>query len=370
MSEIDYYEILEITRNSDTHEIKKAYRKLALKYHPDRNQGDKEAEEKFKKINEAYQILGDEEKRTLYDKYGKAGVENGGFSSGFGGFEDIDLGDIFSSFFGGGFSGFDGRKKSVDKYHLDIEISITLEFKEAVFGIEKEIKYNIKKPCNKCDATGSKDKKQNICPHCGGNGKISQRRGFMSYIQTCPHCGGSGEIIKDKCDKCHGLGYEEEEVELKFDVPKGVDNGVKIRLAGKGNISKTKEVGDLYVLIRVKDDKNFVRNGDDLYIEVPIFFTQAALGETIKVPTLDGKKDLKLHIGTKDKEQFVLENEGVENIRTKRRGRLIVQVSIKMSKKLNDTQIKLLKDLQESFGIKSNDISDEGIFDKIKGWFR
>ena len=362
----DYYEILEITREANSDEIKKAYRKLALKYHPDRNQGDKEAEEKFKEINEAYQVLRDENKRRMYDRYGKEGVNNAGFGGFSGGFEDINLGDIFESFFGGG--GFSGtrRQKSVDPYPLDTETIVTLSFKEAVFGVSKELKYKIKKPCETCDATGSKDKKKESCSHCGGSGKFARRQGFMSYIQTCPHCSGSGEIVKNKCSDCHGQGFVEESIEVKFDIPKGVDTGLKIRLAEKGNISKTGEKGDLYVNIRVKEDKHFVREGDDLYIEVPVFFTQAILGETIEVPTTSGKTELKLKVGTKDKEQFIIENEGVENIRTKQKGRLIVQISVQTPKKLNERQTELLKELQESFE-KDN---GESFFDKIKSWFK
>ncbi|CZE47954.1 molecular chaperone DnaJ [Campylobacter geochelonis] len=367
MVDIDYYEVLEISRDADNETVKKAFRRLALKYHPDRNQGDKEAEHKFKEINEAYQCLGNEEKREIYDRYGKAGLN--GSSGGFGGFEDFDLGDIFSSFFGGGFQ--ESRKpKSVDNYPLDVEISLRVDFKDAVFGVQKELKYKIKTPCKTCNGSGSKDGKKTTCPHCGGRGKISERRGFMNYIQTCPYCKGSGQIIKEKCEKCHGLGYDEEEISFKFDVPKGVDTGLKIRIADKGNLSKTGEYGDLYVNIIVKEDDKFIRNGDDVYVEIPVFITQAMLGECILIPTLRGEKELRLHVGTKDKEQFVLEKEGIENIRTKEMGRLILQVSIKMPKKLDEQQEKLLKELQDSFGIKSNCVIEENLFDKIKGWFK
>ncbi|PSM51970.1 DnaK system heat shock co-chaperone [Campylobacter blaseri] len=371
MASLDYYEILEVSRDASDDEIKKAFRKMALKYHPDRNQGDKEAEKKFKEVNEAYQCLGDREKRNIYDTYGKDGL-NGASGGGFGGFEDFDLGDIFSSFFGDGFGGATGqrRQRNLDNYPLDVEIGLTVNFKDAVFGKEKELKYKIKKPCKACDGSGSKDGKKETCPTCGGRGQISQRRGFMSYIQTCPTCKGEGEIIKEKCIKCNGLGYEEENISFKFSIPKGVDNGLKIRIAEKGNLSKDGSYGDLYVNIRVKEDSKFVRNGDDVYMEVPIFVTQAILGETIKIETLRGKKDLELHVGTKDGEQFILENEGIENIRTKKLGRLIAQVSIKMPKKIDEKQEKLLKELQESFNVKNNEIIEESLFDKIKGWFK
>ena len=363
----DYYDILEVTRNASSDDIKKAYRKLALKYHPDRNQGDKEAEEKFKQINEAYQVLSDDNKRRMYDKYGKEGVNaNGGFGGGFGGFEDINLGDIFSSFFGGeGFSG-RSRKQSVDPYPLDSELLVTLEFKEAIFGISKELKYKIKKPCETCDGTGSKDKKRQTCSYCNGQGRVGIRQGFMSVVRECPKCNGTGSMVQNKCEKCQGKSFIEEEVKVKFDIPKGVDNGMKIRLAEKGNISKTGEIGDMYLNIHVKEDKHFVRSGDDLYIEVPVFFTQAILGDTIEVPTMDGKTELKLKVGTKDKEQFVIEKAGVENIRSKVKGRLIVQISVQTPKKLTEKQTELLKELQESFEKESG----ESFLDKIKSWFK
>lgn len=360
----DYYEILEVSRTATISEIKSSYRKLALKYHPDRNQGDKEAEEKFKKINQAYEILGNEEKRAMYDRYGEAGISGSSYSSD--PFED--LGDIFASFFGGGFSDF--AKRDLDKYMLDIEINITLEFKEAIFGTNKDIKYKIKTPCKECDGSGSKDKNTKTCPYCKGKGKISKRQGFVNFVQTCPECQGSGQIIKEKCPKCKGKTYQEEEVSLNFNVPKGVDNGMRIRIANKGNVSKNGEVGDLYIEIRVKEDKLFKRYDDNLFIQVPIFFTQAILGESILIPTLSGdKKELKLHVGTKDKERFIIKNEGVENINTKITGNLIVEIDIKTPKKLDEKQTKLLKELQESFNIDHKN-NKESILDKTKSWIK
>lgn len=373
--EVDYYEILEISKNSDNETIKKAFRKLALKYHPDRNQGDKEAEEKFKKVNEAYQVLGDEEKRAIYDKYGKAGLEGGGFGrGGFGGFEDIDLGDIFGSFFGGGFgrsSG--GRKKSVDKYALDFEIGVRIKFNEAVFGIEKELECKIKKPCETCNSTGSKDGKTHACPHCEGRGRVAQQRGFMSFVQECPYCGGTGETVTQRCDECGGKGFKEEKQTIKINIPAGIDNGMRMRVSGKGNISATGARGDLYVSIEVEPDEHFVRNGNDVYIEIPVFFTQAILGESVTVPTLKGATELKLPVGAKDKQQFVFEGEGVKSVNGKKYGRLVVQISVQTPDKLSDEQRELLGRLQKSFGVKSGEASSgesDGIFDKIKGWFK
>lgn len=362
----DYYEILEISRSASASEIKSSYRRLALKYHPDRNQGDKEAEERFKKINIAYETLGNEEKRAIYDRYGEAGI-SGGFGGGSNPFED--LGDIFSSFFGGGFGGgFESR--NLDKYPLDLEILLNLDFKEAVFGAKKDMKYKIKIPCEECGGSGAKDNKKQTCPYCNGKGKVSQRQGFLNFVQTCPKCEGSGEIIKEKCPKCKGKTYQEKEVEASFNVPKGVDDGMKIRMAQKGNVSKSGEIGDLYINIRVKKDNLFKRDGDDLFIEIPIFFTQAILGDTISVPTLDGEKvDLKLHIGTKDKESFIIKGRGVENIHTKSIGNLVVRVDIKTPKKLDEKQEKLLKELQASFNINENN-EKESLLDKTKSWIK
>lgn len=369
--EINYYEILEISRTSDSETIKKAFRKLALKYHPDRNQGDKEAEEKFKLVNEAYQVLGDEEKRRIYDRYGKAGLEGGagGFGGGFS--ADFDLGDIFSSFFGGDFGGDRRRKRSLDKYPLDFEIPVNIEFNEAVFGVEKEVKFSIKKPCQSCKGTGSKDGAYKPCPHCGGKGRISQQRGFMSFVQECPYCSGTGEVVKDICGKCEGRGYDEEKQSVTINIPAGVDNGMRMRVAGKGNLSVDGSRGDFYVSISVEPDEHFIRNGNDVYIEIPVFFTQAILGETIKIPTLNGSTGLKLPIGAKDKQQFVFEGEGIKSVNSRKVGRLIAQISIKSPSKLTDEQVEILKKLQESFGIENGKSSaDESVFDKVINWFK
>lgn len=363
MSNFDYYEILEISKNASNEEIKKSFRKLALKYHPDRNQGDKNAEEKFKQINEAYQCLSDPQKRSMYDRYGKDGLN--GMGSGFG---DVDLGDIFSSFFGdSGFGGF-SRKAPVDVYPLDLEINIEIGFKDAIFGVEKELVYKIKKPCDSCNGTGGSKKR---CDHCGGSGRFARRSGFMSYVQTCPYCNGSGEILTQKCSDCKGKTYKEEEVKFKFNIPAGVDNGLRIRISNKGNLSKSGESGDLYVYIIVKRDKIYSRSGDDIYMSVPVFITQALLGENVKINTLRGERDLKLDIGTKDGQEFVFKGEGVENIHNKRLGNLVVKVDIKMPNKLTDKQISLINELQKSFNIDSNKInSQDSLIDKIKEFFK
>ncbi len=377
--EIDYYEVLEVSRDASGDEIKKAYRKLALKYHPDRNQGDKEAEEKFKLVNEAYQALSDPKKRAIYDRYGKSGLENQGFS-GYSGMnsEDImdDLSSIFESVFGRGFGGFGGfgdtSSRQRSKYPLDIESKIVLEFNEAVFGCKKEIRFSYKKPCDVCDGTGSEDKKTETCSNCGGRGQVYYRQGFMTFSQTCDVCNGSGEVVKNRCKNCGGKGYEEVETKVSVDIPEGIDNNNQIRVSGKGNVNDYGDRGDLYVRVVVKEDEHFIRHNDDVYIEVPVFFTQAALGETLKIPTLRGEKELKLPVGAKDKQQFIFRGEGIKNVHTKREGNLIVQIAITYPKKLNDEQKELLKQLQDSFGYETVLKEDrfEGVFEKIKKWFK
>lgn len=370
---MDYYEILEISKNANGDEIKKAYRKLALKYHPDQNQGDKKAEDRFKLINEAYQALSDPEKRTLYDRYGKEGLDSQGFRHYSNqNYEDImdDLGSIFESVFGSSFSGH-GRSQKRRKYSLDLETTITLNFNEAVFGASKDLNYSYKEPCKDCDGTGSKDKKTATCSKCSGRGQIFYRQGFMTFSQPCGNCNGSGEAVKNPCSKCKGKAFVEKEAGIKIDIPEGVDNDNRIRVAKKGNIDEYGNQGDLYVLVKVKEDDHFVRHNDDVYIEIPVFFTKAVLGETLKIPTLRGEKELKLPIGAKDKEQFTFQGEGISNVHTRRKGNFIVQIKLKYPKKLNEEQKELLKKLQDSFGYKNSHEGTglESVFEKIKNWF-
>ena len=267
-----YYEILQVEKNADKGTIKKAYRQMAMKYHTDKNPGDKEAEENFKAVNEAYQVLSDDEKRALYDRYGKEALQGhgqGGFSRG--GFDD--LGSIFEDLFGGFGSSRRSRQRKNYNYNLDTEITINLDFNEAVFGTKKEIKFKYKTACESCHGTGAKGGKLSTCTTCNGQGQVHMRQGFMTFAQTCPHCEGTGQSIKEKCSDCRGLGYKEKEESFKVDIPEGVNNGNRIRVGGKGNIAPDGTRGDLYILIVVKEDKHFVRHDDDIYFEVPIFFS-------------------------------------------------------------------------------------------------
>ena len=372
---LEYYEILEITRDADSGVIKKAYRKQALKFHPDRNEGDKEAEEKFKQVNEAYQVLSDPQKKATYDRYGQAGLDSQGFSH----FSDMDYGDImgdlgsiFESVFGGGFNAGGGRQRRQRKYPLDTEVEIDIAFNEAIFGCNKEIKFTYKKPCEDCGGTGSSDGKKSTCNECGGKGQVFYRQGFMTYSQTCPHCNGKGSIIENPCSTCNAKGYSEENGTVKIDIPEGIDNGNRIRVARKGNIDESGEQGDLYIQTNVGEDEHFQRHNDDIYIEVPIFFTQVALAQEITLPTLRGETALEIPMGAKDKQQFIFRHEGVKNVHTGELGNMIAQIKIKYPKKLSTEQKELLTKLQESFGIESTPYEStfESVVDKIKGWFK
>ncbi len=376
MEELSYYEILEVSRDADKATIKKAYRRLAKKYHPDKNAGDKEAEHMFKLINEAYQCLSDEKQRSIYDRYGKEGLQgmSGGGRSNAGASAFDDLGAIFEEMFGGGFGG-GGRRQNpadMDKYPLDMNIEMRVTFNEAIFGCEKEIKYTYKKACQTCKGTGAKDGKLSTCPQCKGQGQIFMKQGFMTFSQTCPVCNGSGSAATQKCEDCKGSGYEEIRETITISVPKGIDTGNRLRVSGKGNIGKSGRRGDLYVTFEVEPDKHFIRNDNDVYIEIPVFFTQAIKGDTITIPSLTGELELKLDIGTRDQQRYTFRGEGIDDVHGHGKGDLIAIVNIQYPKKLNDEQIELLDKLQESFGIESK--PHEGVLDsvieKMKKWFK
>lgn len=374
LTEIDYYELLEVSKDSDKGTIKKAYRKMAMKYHPDKNPDDKEAEEKFKAVNEAYQVLSDDQKRQIYDRYGKAGLEgHGQGGGGFGGFDDLSsvFEEMFGGAFGGGFGSSRRRQRKTYNYNLDIGIELEIDFNEAVFGINKEVEYSYKTACESCKGSGAKDGKLSKCMYCEGQGQIHTRQGFMTFAQTCPYCQGSGEAAAEKCNKCGGLGYKEVKESFKVDIPEGVNTGNRIRVSNKGNIAPDGSRGDLYIQIRVKEDSHFVRHDDDIYLEVPLFFTQVVLGDTIKIPGLKGELELKIPAGTKDKEQFKFRGEGVKSVQGYGKGDLIVQIAIKYPTDLNAEQKELLEKLQESFGIESKPHESvfEGMFDRVKKWF-
>ncbi len=367
--EIGYYEILEITQNADKETIKKAYRRLALKYHPDRNQGDKEAEAKFKLINEAYEVLANDEKRAIYDKYGKDALKNsGGFRSDFGDFRDI-FGDIFSNFD----EVFRGSKRSQneEKFNPQLGVGLNLSFKEAVFGCKKTLNFTYKSSCKACNASGAKDGKTTTCTRCKGSGQVGIRQAFITFASTCPDCKGSGISAAEKCPECKGSGFEELKDSVEISVPEGVDTGMNLRVAQKGNVLKDGTRGDLFVKIFAEENETFIRDNDDIYIEFPVFFTQAILGQSIKVPTIRGEATLNLPVGAKDGQRFVLEREGVKDVHSGLLGRQIVQISVKFPNSLNEEQKALLEELSKSFGIENGMHHEQkGFFDRIASWFK
>lgn len=373
MTEFDYYETLEVSRDCSGAELKKSYRKLAMKFHPDRNPDDKEAEEQFKVVNEAYQVLSDEEKRSIYDRYGKAGLEGQGMGhGGFGGANMDDVMDMFNSMFGGSGGFGKTRRDPGQKYALDFEIEVALEFHEAVFGCKKDIDMTYKTSCEPCEGTGAKDAKVESCDYCGGQGQVLMRQGPMQFAQTCPKCQGQGQTIKEACGSCSGKGYHVKEDTVTVTIPAGIDSGNRLNARGYGNEGRGNQRGDMYITFTVKDDENFVRNGPDIYIEVPVFFTQAILGETISIPALEGELELELKQSTKDKEQYVFPNEGVVDVHSGRKGRLIAQIQMILPKKINDEQKDLLEKLQESYGVESSPHKNtfDSAFDRVKSWFK
>jgi molecular chaperone DnaJ len=357
----DYYELLEINSNATQIEIKKAYKKMAIKYHPDKNPNNNEAEEIFKQVNEAYQVLSDTNKRATYDRYGKDGLNNSG---GFGGGASI-FDDIFGDIFGGG----GGQKKQrVDNYMLDEEISLKLSFKEAIFGCEKTLKYSSKLTCNDCNGSGAEDGNLTTCSYCEGSGNVFMRQGFMSIQQTCPQCNGTGHSASKICRPCKGNGFKTKEEEVEINIPEGVDNNNQMRVSKKGNKSKTGEVGDLYITITVEQDRDFIRNGDDIYLEVPILFTTILLGDSMSIPTLNGEVTLKIPRNSKDKEQFIFKNRGVKNIQSGRVGSFVAQVKIIYPRKLSKEQEGLIEQLSNSFKNSSDNNSFESILKRVKSW--
>lgn len=384
----DYYEVLGVEKSADADEIKKAYRKKAMKYHPDKNPGDKEAEEKFKEANEAYEVLSDETKRSTYDQYGHAGMDSsfgsggGGFGGGFsgGGFEDI-FSDIFSSFGGGGggFSGFGGFGGGGGRRGpgrgSDMKISINLSFKEAVFGTEKKIKIKRQEECPTCHGSGAEPgSNKHTCDKCGGAGQVYIRQqtpfGTIQQTAVCDKCHGEGEIIDNPCQTCHGSGIQEKERTINIKIPAGVDNGSILPLRGEGNTgAKGGGKGDLFVYIGVKQDPIFKREEDDIYLEIPVTFAQAALGTELVVPTVDGKVKLKVPEGTQTGKVFRLKGKGVPNVNGRGRGDQYITVRVEVPRKLNKKQKELLRAFDNETGGENHQES-KSFWNKVKDAFQ
>ena len=374
MSKRDYYEVLGVSKDASERDIKKAYKRLAMKYHPDRTAGDKELETKFKEVKEAYEILTDDQKRQMYDQYGHAAFEqgggggHGGFGGGHGDFGDV-FGDVFGDIFGGG----GGRRQSRQQRGSDLRYNMDLTLEEAVRGKEVEIKVPTWVSCDPCDGSGAKaGSKPKTCTTCHGAGQVQMRQGFFAVQQTCPTCQGQGQIISDPCNSCHGQGRVEKTKTLSVKIPAGVDTGDRIRLAGEGEAgANSAPAGDLFVQVHVKDHPIFVRDGSNLYCEVPIGFTTAALGGEIEVPTLDGRAKLKVPSETQTGKMFRLRGKGVKSVRGGAVGDLLCKVMIETPVNLNDSQKDLLRQFEETMSGKTSKYrpKEQGFFDGVKKFF-
>ena len=346
----DYYEVLGVSKTATDAEIKKAYRKLAMKYHPDYNPGDKEAEEKFKEINEANEVLSDPKKRQLYDQYGFAGVDpnyaaqNGGGPGGFGGFggDGVDLGDIFGDIFGGGFGGFGGGSRSnpnAARKGQDVRVRITLSFDEAVHGCKKNITITRQQECTECHGTGcAAGTSPETCPDCGGRGfVIRQQRtpfGVMQTQQPCSRCGGRGKLVKNPCKVCHGSGRVAAQKTMEVSVPAGIDDDQSLALRGKGDAgSNGGPAGDVIVMVTVRPSEVFQRDGYDVWVTVPITYSQAVLGDTIQVPSIDGKVEYTVPEGTQSGTTFRLRGKGIQYLNGRGRGDMYVKCEVEIPKK-------------------------------------
>jgi molecular chaperone DnaJ len=360
----DYYEILGIGRDANDDRIRKAYRTLARQLHPDVNKRP-DAEERFKEVNEAYEVLSDREKRAAYDRFGHAGVE--GNLGGFSGF--ADFGDIFESFFGG------ASAQRGPRPGEDLRASLTLSFEEAVFGAEKEIDVEGLARCSVCSGTGAEPGSEPVrCPECGGSGQVRRVRSslFSSFINVtpCPRCHGRGEIVRDPCHECQGQQRVRVRKRLKVNIPPGVDDGTRIRLAGEGNAGQDGgSLGHLYVFLSVKPHRYFKRKNSDILLNITINVAQAALGDEIAVPTLNGDAKLKIPAGTQTGKAFTLKGQGVPYLRRSGRGDQIVNVFVATPTKLNGKQKELLRELYETLGNEPVPQEERGFFDKVRDAF-
>ncbi len=389
MAKADYYELLGVGRDASSDEIKKAYRKMAVKWHPDKNPDNAEAESKFKEISEAYEVLKDPEKKAAYDRYGHAAFSQGGMGGaggggGAGGFHDpFDIfrevfgggggrraaggagggGGIFEEFFGGGMGG-GGADAGEDGADLRYDLEITLE--EAAAGVEKEIRYRRPVVCSRCKGDGAEPGSgRTTCPTCGGAGQVSSSRGFISFRQVCPTCGGTGVVIEKPCTKCNGEGRVNETGNLKVRIPAGVDTGSRLRSAGKGEAGiRGGQSGDLYIVVHVKEHELFQRRNDNLHLDLKIPFTLAALGGTLEVPTLTGKGSIKIPAGTQSGTTFRLKGKGMPHLRGSGSGDQMVKVAIDVPKKLSGEQREALEEFAKVCGDET-DSSSGGFFKSI-----
>ncbi|MGD0910358.1 MAG: molecular chaperone DnaJ [Terracidiphilus sp.] len=369
----DFYEVLGVAREASDQELKSAYRKQALKYHPDRNPGDHAAEEKFKQVSEAYQVLCDPDKRAVYDRYGHAGLGGGGFgASPFAGGVDIGdiFGDLFGEMFGMGGAGQGGGRQTRQQRGDDLRFDLTIEFEDAIFGVEKEIKIRRLEVCGTCKGTGSASGRgPSVCSHCHGRGQFRYQQGFFSVARTCNVCGGSGQVIGDPCATCRGEGRAAVEVKLQVKVPKGVEEGTQIRYTGEGDAGRAAgPKGDLYVVLSIKKHEFFERAGYDLHCVIPISFPQAALGAEFEIPAMDGPVQVKIPEGTQSGRELRVKGRGVPLLNGKGQGDLVVRLVVQTPRKLTKAQRDLMAKLGESMSV-DNRPSAPGLLDRVKDLF-
>ncbi len=379
----DYYDVLGVSRDVSASDLKKAYRKLAIKYHPDKNPDDHEAEEKFKELGEAYEALSDEDKRAAYDRYGHAAFENGGGGrGGFGGGGFHDASDIFSQVFGGAFGGggggfedlFGGGRRRRDPSgkqpgsDLRYDLEITLE--EAAEGVQKELEIEKLESCSTCNSTGSKSGNgRETCSTCRGQGAVTRQHGIFVQQTECPACHGAGQTISDPCPSCHGEGRRNETTRIKINIPAGVDDGTRLRSTGNGDAGmRGGQPGDLYVFLHIKRHDVFEREENDLFCEIPMPFATATIGGELEVPTLEGKSSIKIPAGTQSGTTFRLRNRGIKDLRSGTKGDLHIEVHVEVPTKLNSDQKEKLNAFAESIGAKNNPMQ-ESFLEKAKRFF-
>ena len=373
MAKRDYYEVLGVNKSASADQIKSAYRKLAVKYHPDKNKGDKSAEEKFKEASEAYHVLSNSERKQNYDNFGHAAFENGG--GGRGGFGNFDFSnhfsDIFEDFFGEGFGG-SRRSRRTNNRGSDLRYDLSISLEEAFAGKKQDIKFSTSEKCDTCSGSGSKPGHQpGACSMCGGHGQVRSSQGFFTVQQTCPQCAGAGEEIINPCSGCNGQGKKQASKRLSVTIPKGVDDGTRIRLSGKGEAgSRGGSNGDLYLFINVHSHELFKRSDENLFFECPVSIADAALGTSIEIPTIDGgKAKIKIPAGTQTGKQFRLKGKGMPYMRGNDFGDLYVQVNTEIPISLNKEQKELLEKFREIENERSNP-SIRKFFQKAKGFWK
>jgi molecular chaperone DnaJ len=367
----DYYEVLGVGKGAGDQDIKGAYRKQALKFHPDRNPDDPAAEEKFKEASEAYSVLSDAQKRAAYDRYGHAGVQTSAGGQGFNPEAFGDFSDILGDFFGlGDMLGGGRRQRSRAQRGEDLRYDLEIGFEEAVFGMSAEIQVPRMEPCDRCKGGGAEPgSAASTCPTCHGRGEMIYQQSFLSIRRTCNTCNGSGKVIRNPCSECRGQGYRQVQRKLKINIPAGVDDGTRVRLSNEGQHGANGgPPGDLYVFLKVKEHQFFERRENDLHCTIPLNVTQAALGCEIEVPTLEKPHKLKIPEGTQNSAQFRLRNQGVAILHSANRGDMYVHVDVKIPSRLTREQKKLLEQLRETLPV-DNAPAEKGIFEKVKDYF-